>query len=132
MNFERLNLLEVKINSPHTFLQVKETLTRIGVCNNSTQSLYQTAHILHKKGRYYIVHFKEMFLLDNKHSTFDQSDKDRRNTIAKLLQDWGLITIVSPQPIENPAVLSSIKIVSFQQKHKWKLIPKYMIGSNHQ
>jgi hypothetical protein len=107
---------------------VKETLTRIGVASKKDKKLYQSAHILHKQGRYFIVHFKELFILDNKESDITVGDVDRRNAIAILLEDWGLLKIVSKPSTNTQSVLSQIKIVSYKEKSEWELIPKYNIG----
>lgn len=122
------SMLEVTLPTPDNFLKVKETLTRIGVASKKDRKLYQSAHILHKQGRYFIVHFKELFILDNKESNISVNDIERRNAIAILLQDWGLLTIVN-KPATNPtSVLSQIKIVSYKEKDEWELVPKYNIG----
>ena len=119
--------LEVTLNDPEDFLKVRETLSRIGVASKKEQVLYQSCHILHKQGRYFITHFKELFALDGKEADFQDNDLQRRNTIAKLLQDWGLVKIISEGEMEN-APLSQIKIISFKEKGEWDLIPKYNIG----
>lgn len=125
------DLVEVKLLHPDNFLLVKETLTRIGVASKRDNTLYQSCHILHKQGKYYIVHFKEMFLLDGKKNTdFTENDQARRNTIAKLLEDWGLIDVIESDKIEHPIVpVSHLKIVSFKEKSNWTLLPKYNIGT---
>tara|TARA_R110002050_G_scaffold53587_2_gene121814 strand:+ start:63 stop:491 length:429 start_codon:yes stop_codon:yes gene_type:complete len=121
--------LEVILNDPEDFLKVRETLSRIGVASKKEQILYQSCHILHKKGRYFITHFKELFALDGKEADFQDNDLQRRNTIAKLLQDWGLVKIISEGAEElEKAPLSQIKIISFKEKGEWDLIPKYNIG----
>lgn len=123
------SFVEVALKDESYFLKVKETLTRIGVASRKEHILYQSAHILHKKGKYYIVHFKELFALDGKPTDFSDEDKGRRNTIASLLQEWGLVTVVNPSLIEEPrSTLANIKIIPFKEKHLWKLIPKYNIG----
>ena len=122
------SMLEITLPTPDNFLKVKETLTRIGVASKKDRKLYQSAHILHKQGRYFIVHFKELFILDNKDSDITINDIERRNAIALLLQDWGLLTIVN-KPTTNPSsILSQIKIVSYKEKAEWELITKYSIG----
>ena len=123
-------MLEVTLNTPDDFLKVKETLTRIGVASQrETNVLYQSCHILHKQGRYYIVHFKELFLLDGKPSTFTTEDVSRRNTIAILLSDWGLVNIVDKTKIGTDlAPLKNIKIIPFKEKSSWKIETKYSIG----
>jgi hypothetical protein len=120
-------MLEIRIEEPDDFLKVKETLTRIGVASRKEQKLYQSCHILHKQGRYFIVHFKELFLLDGKKSNLEQTDIARRNTIATLLSDWGLISIEKSTTLEC-APLRTIKIISFKDKNNWQLCPKYNIG----
>lgn len=123
------SLLEVRLKQEDDFLKVRETLTRIGVASRKEKKLYQSCHILHKRGKYYIVHFKELFALDGKPTDFDDSDKGRRNSIANLLAEWGLIEIVVPaQVIEPKAPMSQIKIISYSDKNNWELITKYNIG----
>lgn len=122
------SMLEITLPTPDNFLKVKETLTRIGVASKKEKKLYQSAHILHKQGRYFIVHFKELFILDNKDSNISVSDIDRRNAIAILLEDWGLLKIISKPNTNTQSVLSQIKIVSYKEKSEWELIPKYNIG----
>jgi hypothetical protein len=121
-------MLEITLPTPDNFLKVKETLTRIGVASKKDKRLYQSAHILHKQGRYFIVHFKELFILDNKDSNISVGDIERRNAIAILLEDWGLLKIVSKPTTNTQSVLSQIKIVSYKEKSEWELIPKYNIG----
>ena len=121
-------MVEVLLNEPDDFLKVRETLTRIGVASRKEKKLYQSCHILHKQGRYFIVHFKELFALDGKHSNLSENDLQRRNTIAQLLADWGLISIVNPDIAENKAPLSQIKVISFKDKGNWTLETKYNIG----
>lgn len=122
------DMLEITLREPDDFLKVKETLTRIGVASKRDRKLYQSCHILHKQGRYFIVHFKELFLLDGNKSTFELSDAMRRNTIAQLLSDWGLITLVKAIEDEECAPLRQIKIIPFREKGEWELCPKYNIG----
>ncbi len=122
------DMLEITLNEPDDFLKVRETLTRIGVASRKENKLYQSCHILHKQGRYFLVHFKELFLLDGKKSNLERNDVARRNTIATLLSDWGLLTIVKKDKLEV-APLRQIKIISFKEKDKWELVPKYNIGS---
>ena len=124
------DMLEVTLNEPDDFLKVRETLTRIGVASRKEQKLFQSCHILHKQGRYFITHFKELFLLDGKKSNLEESDLQRRNTIATLLSDWGLINIVDRTKVEEKAPLRQIKIVSFKEKSEWELCAKYNIGNN--
>ena len=121
-------MVEVTLNEPDDFLKVRETLTRIGVASRKEKKLYQSCHILHKQGKYYIVHFKELFALDGKNTNFSVNDLQRRNRIAQLLSDWGLISIVSPEKVENLAPLNQIKVLSFKDKEEWTLESKYNIG----
>jgi len=125
------DLVEVTLVEPDDFLKVRETLTRIGVASKKDKTLYQSCHILHKQGKYYIVHFKELFALDGKPTDLTENDLSRRNAIAKLLQDWGLIKVVIPTQIETPVpiFISQIKIISHKEKNEWQLVPKYNIGS---
>ena len=126
------NLLEITLEKEDDFLKIKETLTRIGVSSKTENKLWQSCHILHKKGKYYIVHFKELFLLDGLSSSIDENDIGRRNTIAKLLQEWGLLKIVDPTRIEGvQAGVNQIKIIPFKDKNNWELIPKYHIGKKN-
>lgn len=123
------NLIEVKIGEEEDFLKIKETLTRIGVASRKENKLYQSCHIFHKQGKYYIVHFKEMFIIDGKPSNFSDEDKGRRNKIVELLQDWGLLKVVEPEKITNPlASISQIKIISHKEKSDWVLEAKYNMG----
>ena len=123
------DMLEIILNEPDDFLKVRETLTRIGVSSRKEKKLFQSCHILHKQGRYFIVHFKELFLLDGKKSNLEENDIQRRNTIAQLLSDWGLITVVNSKDIAEQAPLRQIKILSHKEKHEWELCPKYNIGN---
>jgi len=123
------DMLEIVLNEPDDFLKVRETLTRIGVASRRDKKLYQSCHILHKQGRYFIVHFKELFLLDGKKSNLEDSDIQRRNTIATLLADWGLVRIVSREQAKDCAPLRQIKIIGFREKDEWELCPKYNIGN---
>ena len=123
------DMLEVTLNEPDDFLKVRETLTRIGVASRKEQKLFQSCHILHKQGRYFCVHFKELFLLDGKKSNLESGDLARRNTIATLLSDWGLVNILDKTQATDKAPLRQIKIVSFKEKSEWELCPKYNIGS---
>ncbi len=120
--------IEVKLNEQDDFLKVRETLTRIGVSSRKEKVLYQSCHILHKQGQYYLVHFKELFALDGKPSNISDNDIQRRNAVAKLLEEWGLIKILNPGVIEEVAPLHQIKIISFKEKDDWDLIAKYNIG----
>ena len=121
-------MLEVQLKEPDDFLKVRETLTRIGVASRKDKKLFQSCHILHKQGRYFIVHFKELFALDGKFSNFSENDLERRNTIAQLLADWGLIAIINATVAEKKAPLSQIKVLSFKEKGEWDLQAKYNIG----
>jgi hypothetical protein len=122
-------LVEVKIAEEQDFLKIKETLTRIGVASRKDKKLYQSCHILHKQGKYYIVHFKELFALDGKPTDFSEEDKGRRNTIAVLLQDWDLIKIVDENQVDQPrSPMSQIKILPHKEKNDWELVAKYNIG----
>ena len=121
--------VEVTLNEQDDFLKVKETLTRIGVSSRKEKVLYQSVHILHKQGHYYLVHFKELFALDGKPTNISENDIQRRNAIAKLLAEWGLVNITNPQIIgEDAAPLHQIKIIAFKEKNQWELIQKYNIG----
>jgi len=127
------DLLEIRLKNEDDFLKVKETLTRIGVASRKDKTLYQSCHILHKRGKYYIVHFKELFALDGKSTDFEDNDMGRRNTIANLLAEWGLVEIVNKNKAEQPvAPLSQIKIISHKEKDEWQLITKYNIGKKRE
>ena len=121
-------MVEITLNEPDDFLKVRETLTRIGVASRKEKKIYQSCHILHKQGRYYIVHFKELFALDGKHANLTQNDVQRRNRIIQLLSDWGLITIMNVSKITDIAPLNQIKVVAYKEKHEWILETKYNIG----
>ena len=124
------SMLEVTIKQPDDFLKVRETLTRIGVASRKDKTLYQSCHILHKQGKYFITHFKELFKLDGKPTSIDESDIGRRNTIVKLLEQWKLISIVDESMVSEPiAPLSQIKIIPHKEKNEWKLTTKYSIGN---
>ena len=127
-NWSPSDMLEVTIKQPDDFLKVRETLTRIGVASRKDKTLYQSCHILHKQGKYYITHFKELFALDGKNSTLTENDIQRRNTIALLLQDWNLIDVVNTSLVENKAPLSQIKVLPFKEKNEWNMVAKYNIG----
>jgi len=122
-------MLEITLAEPDDFLKVRETLTRIGVASRKEQKLFQSCHILHKQGRYYIVHFKELFMLDGKKANLEESDVQRRNTIATLLSDWGLVEIQNKEVAKDCAPLRQIKIIGFKDKSQWELCPKYNIGN---
>jgi len=124
------SMLEVTLNEPDDFLKVRETLTRMGVASRKEKKLFQSCHILHKQGRYFIVHFKELFLLDGKKSNLEENDLARRNTIATLISDWGLITLENKESIKPLAPMRQIKIIPFKEKEQWELCPKYNIGNN--
>ena len=120
--------LEVTLQQPDDFLKVRETLTRIGVASRKDKILYQSCHILHKQGKYYIVHFKELFALDGKTADLTDNDIQRRNTITKLLSDWGLVKVLNIDNMQDQAPLSQIKVIAFKDKHEWDLQTKYNIG----
>ena len=122
-------MVEVTLNEPDDFLKVRETLTRIGVASRKEKKIYQSCHILHKQGRYYIVHFKELFALDGKHANLTQNDVQRRNRIVQLLVDWGLVDILNADKIQDIAPLNQIKVLSYKDKGDWILETKYNIGS---
>ena len=121
-------MLEVTLKQPDDFLKIRETLSRIGVASRKDKTLFQSCHILHKQGRYFIVHFKELFALDGKFANFSENDLERRNTIASLLADWGLVSILNKENAENKAPLSQIKVLAFKEKDEWDLQAKYNIG----
>jgi hypothetical protein len=124
------DMVEIRLREPDDFLRVKETLTRIGVSSRREENtLWQSCHILHKQGRYFIVHFKELFMLDGKYSNFTANDRDRRNTITQLLSDWGLVEVVDSSRIDSVAPLKQIKILPFREKDQWNLQAKYSIGN---
>lgn len=123
------DMLEVILKEPDDFLKVRETLTRMGVASRKEQKLFQSCHILHKQGRYFIVHFKELFLLDGKKSNLEDGDLQRRNSITQLLSDWGLVKIVDTKMVADQASLRTIKIISHKEKEQWELCPKYNIGN---
>mgnify|MGYP006000120891 FL=1 len=122
------NMVEVKLSQPDDFLKITETLSRIGIASKKDKKLYQSCHILHKQGRYFIVHFKELFGLDGKQTNFSEEDQQRRNTIVKLLNDWGLVAVVNEAKITQQAPLSQIKVIAFKEKNEWVLETKYNIG----
>lgn len=128
IDIEGYSPLEIRLVNQDDFLKIKETLTRIGVASRKDQTLYQSCHILHKQGRYFIVHFKELFALDGKRADMSENDLHRRNTVANLLEDWGLVEIVNPDACEDTAPLSQIKVLSFGEKKEWNLVAKYNIG----
>lgn len=128
------DLVEVTLNEQDDFLKVRETLTRIGVASKKDKTLYQSCHILHKRGKYYLVHFKELFALDGKPTDITENDLARRNAIVNLLEDWGLLKVVNEKQTEvpEPIFLSQVKILSHKEKNEWQLVPKYNIGKKPQ
>ena len=128
VKWSQTDMVEVTLNEPDDFLKVRETLTRIGVASRKEKKLYQSCHILHKQGRYYIVHFKELFALDGKHANLTPNDVQRRNRIARLLSDWGLISVVKDDAVADIAPLNQIKVLAFKDKSDWILEQKYNIG----
>ena len=129
VNWTSDQMVEILLSEPDDFLKVRETLTRIGVASRKEKKIHQSCHILHKQGRYYIVHFKELFALDGKHANLTVNDVQRRNRIIQLLVDWGLVSIISPDKIQNIAPLNQIKVLSYKDKGDWILETKYNIGS---
>ena len=129
VNWDPNQMVEVTLNEPDHFLKVRETLTRIGVASRKEKKIYQSCHILHKQGRYFLVHFKELFALDGKHANLTTNDVQRRNRIAQLLVDWGLVGIVNADSIQDVAPLNQIKVLSYKDKGDWILETKYNIGS---
>ena len=129
VNWDPNQMVEVTLNEPDDFLKVRETLTRIGVASRKEKKIYQSCHILHKQGRYFLVHFKELFALDGKHANLTSNDVQRRNRIAQLLVDWGLVGIVNADSIQDVAPLNQIKVLSYKDKGDWILETKYNIGS---
>ena len=123
------SLDEIKLNDDEDFLKIRETLTRIGIASKKDRTLYQSCHILHKRGKYYIVHFKELFALDGKSSNFDDNDIARRNTIANLLAEWGLLSLIDESKSSETVPLSQIKIIAHKNKSDWNLVAKYNIGN---
>ena len=128
VQWKQSDMVEVTLGEPDDFLKVRETLTRIGVASRKEKKIYQSCHILHKQGKYYIVHFKELFALDGKNTNFSNNDLQRRNRIAQLLADWGLIGIVDSEKVKDLAALNQIKVLSFKDKNDWTLESKYNIG----
>ena len=128
VNWSQEKMVEVKLNEPDDFLKVRETLTRIGVASRKEKKLYQSCHILHKQGKYFIVHFKELFALDGKFANLTINDVQRRNRITRLLSDWGLISIIKEESIQDIAPLNQIKVLPYKDKNEWKLEQKYNIG----
>ena len=126
------DMIEVNLKEPDDFLKVRETLTRIGVASRKEKKLYQSCHILHKKGQYYIVHFKELFALDGKKANLSENDVQRRNRIIKLLSDWGLVEIVKEESVSDAAPLSQIKVIAYKEQGDWSLESKYNIGKKRQ
>ena len=132
IQWKQTDMVEVVLNEPDDFLKVRETLTRIGVASRKEKKIYQSCHILHKQGKYYIVHFKELFALDGKNTNLSLNDIQRRNRIIQLLSDWGLISVVSPSCIVDLAPLNQIKVLAFKEKNDWTLESKYNIGRKKQ
>ena len=132
IQWKQSDMVEVSLGEPDDFLKVRETLTRIVVASRKEKKIYQSCHILHKQGKYYIVHFKELFALDGKNTNLSTNDVQRRNRIIQLLADWGLITIVTPTQISDLAPLNQIKVLSFKEKNDWTLESKYNIGRKKQ
>ena len=132
IQWKQTDMVEVVLSEPDDFLKVRETLTRIGVASRKEKKIYQSCHILHKQGKYYIVHFKELFALDGKQTNFSLNDLQRRNRIVQLLSDWGLIKVVDAAKIENLAPLNQIKVLAFKEKQEWTLESKYNIGRKKQ
>jgi hypothetical protein len=128
VTWEPADMVEVTLSEPDDFLKVRETLTRIGVASRKEKKLYQSCHILHKQGRYYIVHFKELFALDGKRANLTLNDVQRRNRITQLLVDWELVTVVKPEVIEDVSPLNQIKVIAYKEKSEWTLEAKYNIG----
>ena len=128
VNWSQEKMVEVKLNEPDDFLKVRETLTRIGVASRKEKKLYQSCHILHKQGKYFIVHFKELFALDGKFANLTINDVQRRNRITRLLSDWGLISILKEDSVVDIAPLNQIKVLPYKEKHEWKLEQKYNRG----
>ncbi len=132
VRWTKADMVEVNLKEPDDFLKVRETLTRIGVASRKEKKLFQSCHILHKKGQYYIVHFKELFALDGKKANLSENDVQRRNRIIKLLSDWGLVEIVKEDAVSNAAPLSQIKVIAYKEKGEWILESKYNIGKKRQ
>lgn len=128
VKWNQSDMIEVTLNEPDDFLKVRETLTRIGVASRKEKIIYQSCHILHKQGKYYIVHFKELFALDGKNTNLSVNDLQRRNRIIQLLSDWGLVTLITPDTISDVAPLNQIKVLAFKEKEEWTLESKYNIG----
>ncbi len=132
IQWNQSDMVEVTLSEPDDFLKVRETLTRIGVASRKEKKIYQSCHILHKQGKYYIVHFKELFALDGKNTNFSSNDLQRRNRITQLLSDWGLVSVVNSDSIKDLAPLNQIKVLSFKDKSEWTLESKYNIGRKKQ
>ena len=128
VEWKQSDMIEVTLGEPDDFLKVRETLTRIGVASRKEKKIYQSCHILHKQGKYYIVHFKELFALDGKNTNLSVNDLQRRNRIIQLLSDWGLVTLITPDAISDVAPLNQIKVLAFKEKEEWTLESKYNIG----
>lgn len=128
IQWKQSDMVEISLAQPDDFLKVRETLTRIGVASRKEKKIYQSCHILHKQGRYYIVHFKELFALDGKHTNLSLNDLQRRNRIVQLLSDWGLVVVIDSEKIQDVAPLNQIKVLAFKEKEEWTLESKYNIG----
>ena len=124
-------MVEVLFESDDDFLKIRETLTRIGIASRRDNKLFQSCHILHKRGKYYILHFKELFILDGKKSTITEVDYHRRNTIISLLEEWGLLEVIDDHKIKEKLSMNQVKVISFSEKHDWELVPKYNIGNTN-
>jgi|TARA_B110000211_G_scaffold9108_1_gene9695 hypothetical protein len=132
MNFDINDLVEITIGGDDDFLKIRETLTRIGIASRKDKTIYQSCHILHKRGKYFIIHFKELFALDGKPFNMTEDDIGRRNTIARLLSEWKLVTLVNPDEIKTPqSPISKIKVLPHKEKEEWELVSKYNIGRRH-
>jgi len=130
VSYDIENMLEISFKENDDFLKIRETLTRIGVASRKDRTLYQSCHILHKRGKYYLVHFKELFALDGKESSISENDLARRNAIARLLEEWGLLKIIKPEQASTPlAPMSQIKVLPHKEKNEWSLVAKYNIGT---
>jgi len=129
LEWSQQDMVEIKFDQDDDFLKIKETLTRIGVASNRDKTIFQSTHILHKRGRYYIVHFKELFALDGKNTNIDIADIERRNAIVKLLVEWNLLEVIDESKLEPMGNIGQFRVISFKDKSNWKLIPKYSIGT---
>lgn len=123
------SMIEIKLKKPEDFLKIRETLTRMGIANKTRDTLYQSCHILHKAGQYFICHFKQLFVLDGRDTTFDVEDQQRLVNVARLLHEWNLVDIVRPEQIDQPKMVGGLTVIPFSKKHEWKLVAKYTIGN---